>query len=491
MTDGPPFEPKGSSRDLLGDILTEEETRHLLLPFPGDGAGSEEVVLLLTDRPEEAERVSAYLSVRSVRTSPVQRAADALQRLRSHDFQAFVMAVDALGATPSTFLEQVYEVESMPILGFIIDAEARIPEWVEEIHADVGRRPLGAKELARLFPWVPEAVVVRGTEPPAASAAPDEFEVRPEEEDPVEELVERAGSFPPGGPTPLGTRGGPGDAAGDPPAPPPPPVGRGPGDRSPDWIGALRLLLTIRSEGGSAIDALRTWAETDPACAGWGTVEQLGGERVLRAGGPDRDALLAALAELLVENPDPPLAPVTRGSFGCLPVGAAWFAIWWRNPGGVAGWERLGQLVPLVDRLQPPGVDGTSRSDGRARGLLIQQLARRMSAARRHGGRLGLLLLEPREASAVPAIADELKPRLRGEDVLQAESSRLWVLLEGVEEGTMEALDARLGRLPAERALRGVGVLWQDGGPEAPLLVDQLLHAIEPRPLDGTVTWFH
>ncbi len=438
MTEGIPFEPKTSIDDLLSQsqVLSDEELRAVLAPYSGDGGGSSDVVLVLTDDPEDVEQISAYLIARGARARPISDRYAALDLLRSHRFEAFVIALSTLGVVPTQYLERVRELDSSPQLGFIVGGEEEVPTWIEE-DGTLAQRPLDDRELGRLFPWLPEVTI-------AAMHSRDGSKSEPlERADPRLPTTNPERSIP------------------------------RPGERPPDWLAAVRALLEARSAGRAIDDALRGWAEKDPACAGWGEVTDRQGELTVRTGGSDRNALLSALAAELTDHPEPPTLGASLGDFGCLPTRDAWLAFWWRTERGGKEWSRFAPLVPLVDQLQAPR-SGSEPSGPAPRDRLLRQLDGRMHAVRRHGGTLALLLLETEDARAAVDLIDELAPKLRGEDAIEQEGTHVWCLLERADVTLFPSIGTRLEDLAARVALRAVGSLWRAGGASAEELVEYL-----------------
>ncbi len=445
MTDGgKPFEPKGSLRDLLSD----EEFREILAPFPGDGGGPDEMVLVLSGNPDDAERINAYLLRRGARSQPVTDRFTALDELRAHEFRAFIIALEAIGPEPSRYLERVREARSPLSLGFVAEADASVPAWIEE-EGPLVRRPLEDDELVRLFPWAVLSDV--GEVDPSGS--------------PALEPPHAITAAPPAGLVP-----------GSPSTRSPAPAGR-----SPDWLAAVRALLEARRTGEATAEALRRWAERDPACAGWGEVREQGDALNLRAGGIERAALLASLAAEIDAMPEPPQFPGTRGGFGCLPGVPAWTAFWWRDPdAGRRGWERLASLLPLVEAMHP--VAARSVPEGNVpRERLLRLLDSRMHASTRHGGSLALLLVEPPEPAGLLPLVDAIGSQMRGEDWLELTPGRLWILLDRPDAAVVPAITARLRALPDGGRLRGLGALWRPGGENAVDLVTRVERELEAR----------
>jgi len=477
---GPSFEPKGSLRDLLSD----EEFREILAPFPGDPGVPGEVVLLLGEDPEDAESVSAWLLAHGARAQPVLDRYGALDELRGHEFAAFIIAVESLGADPSRYLERVREARSPLRLGFIADAGAPVPAWLEE-EGTLVRRPLDDEGLARLFPW---AVFAAAAPAPDAPAAGTRSTGEPWGDEPAGASRPPPLSPPrPGGAPlhpPLHPPFDPPRLPPGPPAPFPTPAGA----RAPDWIAAVRALLEARRDGIPLLDALRRWAEGEPGCAGWGEVRDDAGTLSLRAGGTDRAALIAALATELASAPEAPLAPESRGGFACLPGEGGWTALWWRDSEtGRRGFDRFATLIPLVDALRPPTA-GSPPVGNAPRERLLRLLDARMHAVRRHGGSLGLLLVVPADPTHLLPVVDELAPRLRGEDWLEIEAGRLWVLLERPDPTVAAAISARLLALPVAASLRAIGAPWRPGGERAEELSARLEREVA-RLSPGQVHW--
>jgi len=371
-----PFEPKASLRDLL----SEEEFREILAPLPGDGEDSggedsDQVVLLLSEFPEDAEELSAFLLSVGCRVHPVVDRYLALDAMRTYQFTCFVMSVSNVGSDLSGYLERVRDVGSVRRLGFIADRGALVPSWLEEEGVLI-RRPLESADLERIYsrlvderdstpPSLTGPLSSQSEFPPPSWDSAEDRSVDPDEEETPSPVDLTEGRRFGRSPRKMGRRKG-----------------------EPNWLAAVRALLEAQRSGESLILALRRWAESDPACFGWGEVRDDGGELFVRAGGSQRAELVAALAVEVTQQTDAPTHPETRGEFSCLPSLESWTAFWWRDPDlGRRGWEQMGSILSLIEDLRrdPPGVEPIS---GASRDRLLRLIDGRMHACRRHGGKL-------------------------------------------------------------------------------------------------------
>ena len=212
------------------------------------------------------------------------------------------------------------------------------------------------------------------------------------------------------------------------------------------------------------------------------------GTLTLKAGGADRNALLAALAQEL-DRPFPlPVTPVTRGDFGCLPMKDSWLAFWWRKSEHDRDWQKFASLLPLLAGLQPRG-EAEVLSPTAPLDRFLRATSGRMHSVRRHGGSLTILLIEAESSATALAITEGLSPRLRGEDTLELVGRQVWCLLDRTDAAIPAALERRLDEWTERTPLRLVAAQWAAGGASADELIQFLASLVEQRPADGTIEW--
>ena len=121
--EGPAQNPFGE--DPQGQ-LTSEELRELLSPigleedeFAENGA---DAILLLTERPEDAEIISVFMKPHDIRVIPAAERYRALDLFRQRQYRAFVSTPNAWGDDADGYLERLHAVDPRVRLVFICDA---------------------------------------------------------------------------------------------------------------------------------------------------------------------------------------------------------------------------------------------------------------------------------------------------------------------------------------------------------------------------------
>ncbi|MFQ5654830.1 MAG: hypothetical protein ACE5GW_08880 [Planctomycetota bacterium] len=456
-----PLEPKPSIRDLL----SQEELRELLSPFR-EGEGGD-ALLLLSDRPEEAETLSAGLMSHGVAVVPASNRFTALDLLRGRRYLALVAAIDALGPDASTYVERLREIDlelqilflrghrDPPPPGEGVLLERPLDEdTIAGIVDALGLAPPEEEEHGRAEPEPAAAEAIDGGDAeaaavtaPAAGAAGEEAGVTPEEE--VEKPAAAA------------------LAAADP-------------------LSVLEVLLEARVAGEDLDEALRRWARVNPGIRG--RVELLAGEEewTLRAWAPveaERRRMVRSALDHLAGERTEAGETLSAGPFSIFPPftpGAPSIALWHREPRqGAELARRLRPLIPLIRQLT-----AGKEEEGVAREGFIEHLESRMRAAERRDGRLGILLVEIPRPGDLTDTRRRLRALLRGADWVEEIGGRICAILEQAEAGVFESLGPRLEAVPGSGELRVVGLRWTPAAGGAAALLERAEGILDERPTE-------
>ena len=99
--------------DNPGDLLSPEEWRELLSPFETEG--EERAVLVLTDRPDDAETIQAYLAPHGVKCQPARNCFTALDLFRNDDRGCTIWAI-TMGNNDMFFLHVPPKIKDITLL---------------------------------------------------------------------------------------------------------------------------------------------------------------------------------------------------------------------------------------------------------------------------------------------------------------------------------------------------------------------------------------
>ncbi len=456
-----PFEP---GKDPLRDLLSREELKELLTPIGAEpGRGGDEpahAVLLVSERPDDAEQLASHLKARGTQLIPAANRFAALDQFRRRAFRGVIATLDSVGNDASLFLTRLREVNAKIQVGFIGDpgsAESPLGRRMA-MAGPLVERPLDPARLEQLLAFVP----------PGRSATPEPVAPVASVADRAAELSQAATESGAAARTPLAEAAPQGSS----PAAAP---GLAPARTGPDLGLAMRALLEARVANEGLGPAMRRWFEADAGLDGLASLVREGGGRdhTLHTRARSEDAGLRLLRDMA--NLPPRSSGRNPDSVGAFCVfsdpdhaGRSFAVSGGREgvPFPEAVRSALEGLLPLVRKLGPLGVVASTApgvaSSGQFRRSLLRLLDARMRSSERHDARLVLVVAEGIATAADPARLDPiLRTVLRGSDWIEQDGRRVYAILERPERGWRAALAARLRGHAESRSLRVVGLIWK------------------------------
>ncbi|MFN0057483.1 MAG: hypothetical protein ACKVX7_03425 [Planctomycetota bacterium] len=498
-------------------MLSREEIRELLSPLSGGEGGEQDSVLLLTERPEEAEDFARLLAKHGISLAMASSRFSALDFFRARHYRAVFASVQSLGVEAAAFISRLREIDPEVRYAFLCDEPGTAPTAPG---VTMLQRPVRAAEV-QTFLGLSEPAV-SASEMSGQVAADASAKAGARRETAIEGGVEVGRVAPvdmeesrPTAPTsresvgavPIAAR-----ATSQESSRPAPEVSRAAElvSRSAaanvtsasvangQALLALRALLESQIAGESLEAAMVRWSRLDPGVVGVVLLELDRSDglkcRVVADDPARRREILALVAQeidelSLQETPDAVQASGPFLIFGDSSRPRTFVGVLLcegRDEAASVVSSRISaelvQLLPLIKGVSPQGLAArrgrTDNTQGR-KGFFLEVLAQRLSAAERERLPLGLLVIESAQGRSITQWIAATRAATRSADWVESWCGRLYVIVDRPGDGTLEHVVRRLREIQELDHLRIVAATLSAGKVESQVLLDQVEAALD------------